>query len=123
MTINPKAGIDPADISGALRDFTGSTTGITARAGGGQANATALTTAFNNVTTVGTAGDSVRLPTARAGATIIVTNATATSMNIFPATGGIINALSPNAQLACAAGVTIMFVCTLAGTWRSITGP
>jgi hypothetical protein len=123
MTIAPKAGIDPADISGALRDFTSAQTGITARAGGGQANATQLTRTFNNVTTVASAGDSVKLPVALAGATCIVTNATATSMNVFPATGGIINALSPNAQLACAAGVTIMFVCTLAGTWRSITGP
>jgi hypothetical protein len=121
MTINPKAGIDPADISGALRDFTTAQTGITAAVGGGQANATQLSAAFNRVTTVATAGNSVRLPAALPGASLVVTNATATSMNVFPQTGGVINTLSPNTAFAMAANVTVMFVCSVAGTWNTIS--
>lgn len=121
MTINPKAGIDQADISGALRDFTTAATGITAAAASDQAGATPLTAAFNRVTTVATAGDSVRLPSAVPGASLFVTNASATSMDVFPATGQSINALSANAAFAMAGGVTAMFICSVAGTWNTIT--
>lgn len=121
MSINPKAGIDQADISGALRDFTSARTGIVAAAASNQAGATPLTAAFNRVTTVGIAGDSVRLPAAVPGASLVVTNATATSMDVFPATGGVINTLAANAAFAMAANVTVMFVCSVAGTWNTIS--
>jgi hypothetical protein len=123
MTIAPKAGIDPADISGALRGFTTATTGITAAVASNQAGGTPIRSAFNRVTTVANAGDSVTLPVALAGASLVITNASATSMDVFPAVGGVINALSPNAAFAIAGGVTVMFVCSVAGTWNTITGP
>lgn len=94
--------------------------GITARAGGGQANATALTKTVNRVTTVATAADSVKLPTAVPGMMVVVVNAAgANSMNVFPQTGGIINALAANAAFAVAANKTVVFYCALAGTWNS----
>lgn len=121
MTTNVRAYIDPGDVSGALADFTSSQNAITAYAGGGQANAVALTKAINRVTTVGTAANSVKLPAAKAGMKIIVFNkAAANSMNVFPATGNAINALSANAAYALAATKGAMFVCAVDGTWDTL---
>lgn len=57
--------------------------GITARAGGGQALGVPMTACLNRVTVVGSAGDSVVLPSAVGGQAITVINASATSMNVF----------------------------------------
>lgn len=117
MSTTPKLSVDPSDISGALRNFSTTSTGITAHAGGGQANAVPLTSAFNRVTTVATAGNSVRLPPAVPGAQITVFNRGANSMNVFPVTGQSINALSANASLAVASGASARFACVVAGIW------
>jgi hypothetical protein len=102
--------------------FTTTTTdNITAHAGGGQANATPLTTSLNRVTTVASAGDSVVLPASFAGAEITVINAAAAnSMNVFPAVGDAINALGANNAFAVAAGKTATFYCATAGQLHSI---
>lgn len=97
------------------------TNGITAFATGGQANAVALTSTINRVTTVATAADSVRLPAAVAGAVVFVANAAAAnSMNVFPATGEAINALSANAAFAMAANTRAMFFCAVNGVWSAV---
>jgi len=64
-------------------------TGIVAHAGGGQGAAVQLTAMKCFIATVATAGDSVKLPTAKVGMEITVINqsATATGPNVFPATG------------------------------------
>jgi hypothetical protein len=94
--------------------------GIVARAGGGQSLATPLTATMNRVITVATAADSVLLPVARAGAFVVVVNSAAASMNVFPTTGGVINALSANAAFAMAANKTAYFFCVVDGIWNSI---
>jgi hypothetical protein len=96
------------------------TDALTARAGGGQGLATPITTMMSRFTTVATAGDSAILPTGVPGMNIVVINASATSMNVFPDTGSAINALAANAAFALAAGKTATFVTTVAGTWHSI---
>jgi len=81
------------------------TTNITATAGGGQANAALLPSVVNIITTCATAGDSVKLPASPAvGDEIYVLNKGAASVNIFPQTGGVINALAANAAIAVGAG-------------------
>lgn len=121
MTISPKAYVDPSDVSGAIAMGNSVENGITAFAGGGQGSARVLTRSINRVTTVGTAADSVKLPAAVAGMRITVINAAAAnSMNVFPATGGIINALSANAAYAVAANKTVIFTCAVAGTWNTL---
>lgn len=95
----------------------GRNTGLTARAGGGQANGTALNLGINRFTTVATAGDSALLPSYSGGLVIMVVNATATSMNIFPPSGGTINALSPNGAYALAAGKAVIFFQASDGAW------
>ena len=56
MSINPKRYVDPSDVSSALAGLSDCTTGIVAHPGGGQADAVQLTTAWNRVATVATAG-------------------------------------------------------------------
>src|SRR6266852_1289388 len=63
---------------------------IIAFATGGQANATQLAAQINRVVTVGSASDSLKLPSAAGavGAEITVSNAHASnSLNVFPASG------------------------------------
>lgn len=93
---------------------------LTALVGGAQAG-TALTAGINRVTTVASAADSVQLPAATAGISVVVINAAAANaMAVFPRTGEIINALSANASISVAANKTIEFFCAVAGTWNSI---
>lgn len=82
---------------------------LTALAGGAQAG-TALNLGYNRFTVVVTAGDSAQLPAVSGGVMVVVTNADASdSMNVFPQTGGIINAGAANAAFAVAAGKTAIF--------------
>ena len=61
---------------------------ITANPGGGQANATPITSPLCVVGTVATTGDSVSLPPSnQGGQVIILTNATTTTMQVFAAPG------------------------------------
>lgn len=99
------------------------TNGITAFATGGQASATALTTPVNRVTTCATIGDSVKLPTSAAGAVVVVTNSGATGLDIFPATGDLIDTLAANTAIRIASGTTVALYCAVAGTWNSTPTP
>lgn len=121
MTINPKAYVDPSDISGVLSQENSAQDAITAFAGGGQASARLLTRTINRITTVATAADSVKLPVAVPGMQVTVINAAAANaMNVFPATGGFINALAVNTALSVAANKAIVFVCPVAGRWHTV---
>lgn len=90
-----------------------------AHAGGGQANATPLTTMVNRVTVVATAGDSVALPTLAPGLEITVIDASATSMDVYPknGSGDAINLLAANAAYVHAAAKVVTFFCVTAGQW------
>lgn len=108
------------------------TNAITAFAGGGQASAVQLNSAFNRVTVVGTAADSVKLPlcvtqpaglngsTVGVGTQVWVMNTSANSLNVFPSTGDAINALSANTAIAVATVTGKLFTCAVAGTWQSL---
>ena len=94
---------------------------LTAHAGGGQASALQLAASINIVTTVATAADSVKLPDAIAGSVVIVKNAAAAnSMNVYPQSGEIINALAADAAYALAAAKAAVFFCGVAGTWYTV---
>jgi hypothetical protein len=97
----------------------GATTGITAFATGGQASATALTTDINFVTTVATAADSVKLPTAALGKRVVVLNLGAESLGIYPVSGGAIDALGADAKYDLASGSWREFIGQSATQWRS----
>ncbi len=93
---------------------------LTAHAGGGQANGTLCSAYINRFTTVATAGDSALLPAAIPGLEIHVVNTTATSMNVFPQSGGQINGASANAAFALGANKNAIFGCAVAGQWHAI---
>jgi hypothetical protein len=92
---------------------------ITAFAGGGQASATAITKDTNRVTVCATAGDSVKLPVSIAGMMVFVQNDGAASLNIFPASGELINALAANTAIAVLPGGNHVFTCVAAGVWKT----
>lgn len=94
---------------------------LTAKAGGGQGGGPTINRMINRITTVATAADSVTLPASIAGMQITIINAAAAnSMNVFPATGDVINALGANTAFAVAANKTATFYCTAAGQWHSV---
>jgi hypothetical protein len=90
---------------------------IVAFAGGGQAGATPITTEVARVTTVANAGDSILLPPAVQGLTLMVINHGAKPMQVFGTGSDMID------DQAAATGVTqmvnsvVIFLCTTAGRW------
>lgn len=96
------------------------TNAITASVSSDQAGAVQLDYRISRVTTVGTAGDSVKLPKALKGMSMTVINAAAAnSMDVFPASGEVINALSADAAIAIAANKAMNFTCAVNGTWNT----
>jgi hypothetical protein len=108
-------------ITKAWRERFSALAGQTASTGSDQATGVALVNSFNRFSTVGTAGDSATLPAAKPGAVIWIKNGAASnSMDVFPASGESINALSNDAAFALAATKGNFFVCTLAGKWDTV---
>jgi hypothetical protein len=90
-----------------------------AAAGSTQANATALAEGLN-VVSGADATKGVVLPTAVAGATVIVKSTAGAVLKIYPATGGTINALSANGALSIAASTSVMLVASSTTQWYSL---
>lgn len=114
------------------------TDSITAFSGGGQTSAVLLTSSFNRVSTVAAGNDSVKLPVCSGTAPgvvvgsgqpaktqgmimYVVNAAAANSMNVYPSSGGSINALSGDAAYAVAANKTVAFLCS-GSIWYSLLG-
>lgn len=97
------------------------TNSITA-AGTTQGAATALTAAINNVTTVATSADGVRLMTAKAGMRVLIRNSdSADTLKVYPATGAQINSLAANAAYEVNAGIVVEFFAVSTTQWYSFT--
>lgn len=93
-------------------------TGITAHAGGGQANAVELANGLNVVSTVATAADSVKL-TADIDKVQVV-NSGAEELAIYPETGGAIDSFGTNGAYYLYPGSAQIFVRTAALTWTRL---
>jgi hypothetical protein len=100
-------------------DSAESVTAVSAFATGGQASATALAPGFNEVTTVITAGDSVKLPAAVEGLVVSVKNDGATAADVFPASGDTINDAAADAAIRIAPGNVIIFRAINATNWET----
>lgn len=98
-------------------DLKPSTTSITAYAGGGQANATAIKTEYAKVTTVATAADSVKIRKAVAGCRHVVVNDGANACNIYPQTGDNFEGAAANAAQSLPAGNTLEVFCFVDGEY------
>jgi hypothetical protein len=95
-------------------------TGISA-AGSTQGTGTALANTVNIVSTV-SSGNGVVLPTAIAGMTIYITNTSANSLLVYPATGATINELATNAALTQLTKATVHYVAASSTQWYSVGG-
>lgn len=109
--------VQPASISLSEFLYESATDNITANAGGGQTNATLLTSEMNKVTTVATAGDSVKLPASVAGLTIILENAAANAMQVFGLGTDTINGVATATGVSQMAGSVVIYTCYTAGAW------
>jgi hypothetical protein len=122
VTINSgTATLQTLTVTGALTASGGVRLPVTAVAAAGstQANAAALAEGLNVVSAAdGTKG--VRLPTAVAGATVIVKNTTAGALLIYPATGAAINAISANGSYSITNLTSTMLVASSATQWYSV---
>lgn len=95
--------------------FPRTTAGIlTAFATGGQANATQMTGVSTNVTTVATAGDSVKLPPGIAGGSFCLSNSSANAMQVFGNGTDLINNIASATGVSHAAGSNAVYFCVSA---------
>lgn len=90
---------------------------LTAKAGGGQSGATALTSDINVIGVCATASDSVVLPPALKGSTIFVDNNGAAAVAVWPAGAELMN--GANALFSVASAKTAFFVAIADGSWAS----
>jgi hypothetical protein len=90
-------------------------TGISA-AGSTQGTATALVKEINVVSTV-SSGQGVALPTAIAGLVIIITNTSANTVNVYPASGAAINAGATNVAYSHLAGASLQYFAVSSTQW------
>lgn len=115
-----KAFVDMSDVAGAIADLSSTVSGLTA-AGTNQATALQLdTTTFQRVTTVA-ASTGVRLPAALAGTRVVVFNAGANALNVFPISGATMNGTA-NAAQAIAVNKGAEFVCCADTHWTATAG-
>ena len=92
---------------------------FSAFAGGGQGSATQLTAYKNNITTVATAGDSVKMLPATEGVVQRITNSGAESLDLFPSTGNNFEGLGANVAIALGVGNSIELTCYVDGEFKS----
>ena len=102
--------------------FLGGVEAAVAAAGNSQATATPVTGAVNVVTSAtATSADGVVLPADRAeGDLLMVINATAVALDVFPPTGGAINGGSANAAKALVANMSGLYISMGSGNWGAV---
>ena len=110
--------IQAANVIATTYNITGVATGISA-AGSSQGDATALTKAFNVVSTV-SGGQGVVLPTAVAGMRITVVNTSGATLLVYPASGGAINALATNAGYSLPTLGRLDYIATSTTQWYAM---
>lgn len=92
---------------------------IVAHAGGGQANATPLGSAFNSIGICASTNDSVVLPLAISGTgPVTVYNATGQNLAVYPKGSDTIN--SGTSPLIVLAGTTVLLTCVPGSNWTSL---
>ena len=98
---------------------TSARSGITAVASGTISTAFQLDAMNNEVTTVASAGDAIKLPSAVPGMRVAVYNNQATNaMNVFPYSASeSINVLSGGTAYSQAAAKCVEYYCAAAGKW------
>jgi hypothetical protein len=108
---------------GTIQDTTGmlySTNATVTAAGATQGTATALTRSYNVVTTVAS-GTGVSLPPpSAAGLRVVIVNRGANTLNVYPATGGQIDAAGTNTAITLPVNATITLQASSTTQWYSV---
>lgn len=113
--------LKPKDLT--VREFLKKSvqSGVTAYAGGGQANGVLITSDIVEISTCATAQDSVKLPVAVVGMEIKIVNHGAQSCDVFPNTSDKINEGAVNVAKALAADASMICVCWDVDNWECLT--
>ena len=95
---------------------------LTAFPGGGQTNALQLTSEMNRITTVATAGDSVRLPSTVAvlpngGLTVFIVNHGANPMQVYGFGTDTIDDQATTSGVSQMPNSSVLYICHTAGAW------
>lgn len=98
-------------------ELMGHVESITAFAGGGQTNATALTYKWNTVDTCATDLDSVKLILSKQGYKQVIFNNTAKTVAVYPVLGESVNGAA-NLSVSILAGESAVFTCVSDGEWN-----
>ncbi len=110
--------IDGSALNAALaKPIVSAQDGIVAHAGGGKTSATQITAVLNNVITVATLADSIKLPASLAGLTVRISNNGANALQVFGSGTDTINSVATGTGVAQAAGSTIDYECITQGNW------
>jgi hypothetical protein len=117
MDITPQTAASQGSIQSVKFMFESPADGLTALAGGGQVGATQLSTELSRITTVATAGDSVMLPPALPGLTLVVTNHGANAMQVYGTGTDTINDNAAASGVSQMAGSEVIYVCYGPGRW------
>ena len=96
--------------------YTGS---ITASATQTQGAATALVSSINQVSTVATAGNGVKLPASAPGLSVIIINSGANAMQVYGAGTDTINGVVTTTGISQVPNSQVTFTCVTAGTWTT----
>jgi len=92
---------------------------VAAFAGGGQASATQLAAEVCRITTVTTAGDSVKLPASVAGLTILVINNGANPAQVFGLGTDTIDGVAAATGVSQMQSSVVLYICAVVGTWQT----
>jgi len=95
-------------------------TGITAAGANLQGGATLLTKEINIVSTVSAGANGVVLPTAVAGMVIIINNTSASTLNVFPASGAAINSGGTNTSYSHVASASLQYYAPTTTQWYTV---
>lgn len=117
-TVSAAGNITGANLITNNYTFVSVGTGLTAT-GTTQGTGLALTKSFNEVTTVASSANSVVLPTAVAGMSVVIRNASANILNVFPATGASIDTLAINTANTVSANTTAQYWAISTTKWYS----
>jgi len=107
----------PSNLGKSVSIWDSVTTSVTAYAGGGQANATAMTTKWTVVTTCATRNDSIKAPAALAGKHFFAINSGAQNCQIYPQTGENFNGKAANAAIDLPVNTYMEILCVSDGVW------
>ena len=90
---------------------------LTATAGGGSATALQLVTQTSRITTVATAGDSVKLPASAPGLELLVINHSLNPMQVFGSGTDQIDDTASTTGVSQMANSFVLYSCATAGNW------